>query len=338
MNKWFKNEQGMTLIELLAAIALLAIFLGIVSNVIIQLGKSKDLATGKMTLVEDTNVLIHELRHQYDDKNTSQICYDEESKRLSIKNYTIINGSGSNEAFLNLNQGCIENVDKELPLTIDLTTENDTEQTFSIQTTWDHHHNRDVNLTLIEEVEDPVPDENEEPNSGPEDEDNEDTGSENEDSEEPGKDLIYPDDGELKDCILIFKGNTLFTKDIVKQDGGKTHICQIKVIDGHATFDKNIQVNHDILIEVDKNVYITGHLTLNNSEQIKVGENLIINNMGTLNLKNKSTITVEGDAEIRGNIVLPGNHGNNGNENHGSICVKGQIETRKDFGDVFKCP
>lgn len=318
MHKWQKNEHGMTLVELLAAISLFAIFLGIVASFIMQLGNSEDTASARMTLVEDTNVLISELRHQYDDQSNAQICFDDESKRLAIKHYSIINGSGANETSLQLKDGCIENVDKELPLKIDLTTESSNGQTFSIQTAWEQHGKKNLNITVIEEDEEPDPED---------------------DGDEPEDYLNYPEDGIQEGCILYFYGNTRFAnEDIKKQDGKNEHICRIQVIDGHAKFDGYVDIKHDLVIEVDKNVYVNGHLNIGNGEKIKVGENLIINNTGTIHLKNKSKVIVEGNAEINGNIVLPGNHENNGNKHHGSICVNGQIESTKDIGEVFKCP
>lgn len=144
MHKWIKNEHGMTLIELLAAISLFAIFLSIAANFIMQLGNSEDTSSEHITLTQDTNVLMSELSSQYyEGKNN--LCTKIDDERLAIQDYQITNG----ETPLVINDdGCIVGVNNNQPLHIQLTTATSSGQTLSVETTWENKGDYALDITI----------------------------------------------------------------------------------------------------------------------------------------------------------------------------------------------
>ncbi|WP_042146382.1 type II secretion system protein J [Paucisalibacillus sp. EB02] len=68
MNKsHLSNEKGVTLIELLAAIGLLAVVIVLSSSALTQLIGNKETVSNNNSLNQEVNVALNELRNQYDD-------------------------------------------------------------------------------------------------------------------------------------------------------------------------------------------------------------------------------------------------------------------------------
>ncbi|RYG74916.1 prepilin-type N-terminal cleavage/methylation domain-containing protein [Lentibacillus lipolyticus] len=122
-----KNEKGLTLVELLAALSLLGILIGLSSALVFQLMANEEQISKQISLRQDTNVTINELRHQFEEGNDT-LCIQQQ---------------GINYAFSEVTNGqvdgtCLTITDNEKPLSFKLTATNDAGQTFEMKTTWDN--------------------------------------------------------------------------------------------------------------------------------------------------------------------------------------------------------
>ncbi|MEN1968218.1 prepilin-type N-terminal cleavage/methylation domain-containing protein [Lentibacillus sp. N15] len=131
----FYNQKGITLVELLAALSLLAIVITLVSTVIMQLLSNSGKTDDDIKLAQDTNVFITEFRHQYyTGSRVADLCYESNNTHdVTIKQLEASNGEHS----LETEGACIKDINYEKPLSIKATTTNNGSNSFSLTTTWE---------------------------------------------------------------------------------------------------------------------------------------------------------------------------------------------------------
>lgn len=273
----------MTLVELLAALSLFAILIALSSTVIIQMMSSEEKTSGNISLKQDTNVLISDLRNQYY-RGESKLCFNKENS-FTIKNDTTIH-NGQDKLAINEN-GCVD-INNNKTIEIYLATENNGQQ-FSLKTTWANKEEYEISL-----------------------EDNF--------NEEDFQDGNTQDQGE-------FNGNTKFEQNSIKKNG-YTSIT----VNGSAWFPNGVNIKQGISLTITQNLYMDEKSILFNSAMVDIGKDAIFKS--DITLKNKSSITIDGDAHFYGDIIQNGNNG--------SICVMGETffhtnKTVNDYNRIFKC-
>ncbi|OZU89719.1 hypothetical protein CIL03_00840 [Virgibacillus indicus] len=126
MNRLLKNERGLTLVELLAALSLFAVVIALSSTVIIQLVNSEEKTSENITMKQDVNVLINELRTNYSN-GENKLCVTEGQYQFY---FSEVSNGDINEA------GCIDNINLEETLSFKLTAANNSGENFTVQTAW----------------------------------------------------------------------------------------------------------------------------------------------------------------------------------------------------------
>ncbi|APC48022.1 hypothetical protein BME96_07480 [Virgibacillus halodenitrificans] len=130
----FKSEKGMTLVELLAALALFGLIVALSSGVIVQLMGSEQKTSASISLKQEANVVMSDLRSQFYNNNTKKICLSPDTP-LQVKDSLIFNGE-EEEKQLDSNN-CITDVDHDKPLNIFLTFASpENGQNLELKTTW----------------------------------------------------------------------------------------------------------------------------------------------------------------------------------------------------------
>ncbi|WP_067727536.1 PulJ/GspJ family protein [Oceanobacillus damuensis] len=132
----FTNTKGMTLVELLAALSLFAVVIALSSTVIIQMVNGESKTSDDISLKQETNVLISELRNDYEEKlkdansnETFHICLQNESAALHD---LIINGASTV-----IENGCTaEEFGTGDPLNIKLITQNSSGGKLELETSF----------------------------------------------------------------------------------------------------------------------------------------------------------------------------------------------------------
>ncbi|MGJ9457208.1 prepilin-type N-terminal cleavage/methylation domain-containing protein [Oceanobacillus sp. CF4.6] len=156
----FTNTKGMTLVELLAALSLFALVIALSSTVIIQMVSGESNTSNDISLKQETNLLINEMRTDYQKKikNTSNnetfnICYQNES----IEIYEII----INNEIVTIESKCTaEEFGKGENLDIQLITQNNSEELFELDTSFITNTNDSpIQITIDNEKGEENPDE-----------------------------------------------------------------------------------------------------------------------------------------------------------------------------------
>ncbi|MBP1947791.1 type II secretion system protein [Virgibacillus litoralis] len=280
----FSTQKGMTLVELLAALSLFAVLIALSSTVIIQMINSEEKTSENISLKQDTNVLISDLRNQYN-SGESKLCFNKDKKSFTISNDTTIH-NGQDILTINKN-GCVD-INNDKSVEIYLATENKGQQ-FSLKTTW--ANKKEYKVILEDDF-----------------------------NEEDFQDGNTQEQGE-------FNGNTKFEQDSIKKNGYTSII-----VNGSAWFPNGVDIKQDISLTITKNLYMDEESALFNSVMVDIGKDATFKS--DLTLKNKSVITINGDAYFYGDIIQNGNSG--------SICVKGESffytdKTINDYNRIFKC-
>ncbi|NKE06379.1 MULTISPECIES: PilW family protein [Mesobacillus] len=136
------NEKGLSLVELLAAIAILFIVSGIIYGVFFTFNNNYDRISHKNSMDQAANLILTTIK-QYHQKNESYwIKYDASSKKSYIGVTTADNLVGDTDYSMDLKVGyptpiTISNtkIDAKQPLTIQLLLTDQKGQTYEIETT-----------------------------------------------------------------------------------------------------------------------------------------------------------------------------------------------------------
>src|SRR5699024_1089249 len=154
---FFKHEHGITLVEVLSSIVILAIATVLITGVMGQLFKGETKTSESISLKQDTNVLINQLRHDYYDNDTETLCFNHigDGIRVNLAKTKITNGNGT----LADDGQCIEKVDKSSPVHLTLVTEKtdaDSNEQVEINTTFHSAKSDDVDVTGPSQILDPA--------------------------------------------------------------------------------------------------------------------------------------------------------------------------------------
>ncbi|ASK62960.1 hypothetical protein CFK37_12815 [Virgibacillus phasianinus] len=282
-----RNENGITLIELIAAIGLLTIFITISSTLLAQGFHSEDKTSNEITLSQNVNVMLSELHSQYN-KGKSTLCFNTFDKDFTIRDYIIHNGDQQ----LTIIDGCIHPTNQE-PLSVTLTAIDNAGNDISLRTIWGNKKNYEIMVT----------DYNEE--------------IINEDNENctvrgtctfDGNTRIEVDGTIDRDSIIEIKnGDAIFTNEInVGQD------VNFVIRSENVTFKKGLVLDHkaSLTMQVNGDSTFDGNIILiQNNHQITIYGDAVFNGNITFG-QNNSTIIVKGNAMFNGSINFEGNNAN----------------------------
>lgn len=264
--KNYKNNKGFTLVELIATISLLTIVIALSSTLIIQLMRTDAKTSDQISLSQETNVLISELRSQYESEDF-ELEYTDEHKlsfpkrtnddTLKIEQLKIINNGQELSK-----PGSKINVDMESPLHVEITTKNKDSKSFTLETTWENFNDYPLSVVL---------------NSG-EDANKACMGF---DKIDDFKNII--DDGEVYNDwenrnTCIYKGNTQF----IQTSMGPWNFCETTSIQqGNAKFINQVTLNN-VIFKVTNNLFAKNKLTFDENAKLYVENNAKVD--GAINL------------------------------------------------------
>lgn len=272
-SKQYKNNKGFTLIELIATIAILTMVIGVSSGLMIQLIRTDTKTTEQISLSQETNVLINELRSQYESGDNfplkfaeGKLVFPESSKdySLMIEKLEITNG----EDVLNT-KGKEITVNTDLPLSINLTTTNKDSKPFTLKTKWENLKDHEFTISI-----------NSEGNTC-----NGFEGGSEFDSLDFNiidiKDIsITTNDYVVADTDKCeFVGNTKFTKDFKEWNQCE----EIRVRNGSAWFEKKIELKDEkkaLKMNIAEDLFLKEGLEVKKGESINIvtGGHLISDN------------------------------------------------------------
>ena len=300
MNKHFLNEKGITLTELLAALALFAIVGALVMTVLFNVFQNSENISDNAQLRQDANLLISTLRSNYNQGDFKVGLNDSKSLLIDEQEVNSSMTSSIDELKLENGEKSISAVTESMtvtadgtPLSIDLKLKNEAGQTYSISTTIEKPD--ELAITLL-----PVP-----PDPG------------DPESYEKGA------EGEYADYCRDRDVDTKYNYDNSNQfipDGCKKEIT----ITGNVWFLNNphfkkVEMKHVVDMDAGDGAkfHVTGNLFVDPAEEFNIDNTHPVNvggdalfRYGKLQLKNKSELTAEnihalgGDHTGAGVVVL----------------------------------
>ncbi|MFS0673077.1 type II secretion system protein J [Ornithinibacillus sp. 179-J 7C1 HS] len=309
-----KNEKGLTLVELLATISLFTIIIALSTALIFQLFQNEETSSERINLVQETNVLVNQLKNDYLKESDTLSQYTRFNLCLSQPNDIQISKFVINEnESLQIVNGCIKEVIAQETLPITITTTNRSGYEITVKTTWKSIKNPPP-IVLTDEPEEEVPSE-------------------------------FNEVDKIVSCI--YDGNTKFT---VRQIGS-WQCPKISINNGSTLFSNNNLSIHDVEFMIDNNLYADKAFRLDNSTEINVGKNAFIEqnlslywntsinvqrnftSLAETLLHNNSNINIGGDAKFNNlklystsAVVVNGDASFNGPvriENQANIIIKG---------------
>jgi len=142
------NQRGLSLVEILAGIVLLGIITTFTTIIITNSFDSNDTSAKEISLKQDTNLMISQLRKEFYDGDDADkpedniICLDNQQGRVRFD----LENSEANGKKLESENGkvCIKGFDRHDPLRLKVLTENDDGKQVNIETTLKKGGNRKV--------------------------------------------------------------------------------------------------------------------------------------------------------------------------------------------------
>ncbi|SDQ43235.1 prepilin-type N-terminal cleavage/methylation domain-containing protein [Virgibacillus subterraneus] len=222
----FSTQKGMTLVELLASISLFAVLIALSSTVIIQMINSEDNTSRQISLNQETNVLVSELRNEYTEKSDEvedaekfNICY-QKIDGLDVKQ--VITFLDDKQQTKQVNNDCIIGITKQEVLPIEITTANEADQTLTIKTSW---RNNDEYVIELKNEED--------------------------------EKYEFTEDGKFANCD--YNQNTRFKN---ADDYKKVMFIDDCKVNGSAWIAGDIEVKNKTKLVVEKNLYISDNVRI----------------------------------------------------------------------------
>ncbi|CDO01625.1 hypothetical protein BN988_00060 [Oceanobacillus picturae] len=295
------NEKGITLVELLAALGLLAIVITLSAGVLMQLLGSEEEASANISLKQNTNVLLSEMRNQFTEGRN--ICYDGEHGDLEVVSINLTNG----EQELTEENGCFTNANNSEAMQVKLTVKSKTDKTYTTETTW--NKSEPYNLAIQLENSDDIDDvENDEEDYSP---------------------------GEEGDCD--YYGNTKFSRYQIGEwnsclnptvhDGSAWIINNISIfqkikftIDHNLFTDQSLNLEQNANLIVKKSAKLSGPATIKRASNLSIGGHLIAED--NMVLQESTTTQIGKDANFKNGLKLMGN---------ASLDVNGSFSSQKDL-------
>ncbi|WP_068674681.1 type II secretion system protein [Oceanobacillus sp. Castelsardo] len=252
-NRHFFNQKGLTLVELLAALGLFAVVIALSATVIVQFIGSNEKTSGQISLQQEANIAINELRNQYI-QGQDKLCISQSEIDFTFEN--VKNGNAINE--------CIEVTGNPLSFSLGATSHSD--DSIILQTTF---NNKKEELVI------PLPiknnDEGTETPKPPEDFDNEDNMNK----------CTFPNDVQFNKYVYIANGNS--TKRC--PDG--------YLFKKNAAFTNGFYIHNHNKVTVEGNLYVLSEFYISNHVDVVVLGNLyvedrtVIKPNGSLDVKGK---------------------------------------------------
>lgn len=258
----FQEERGITLIEVLSSIVILAIATVLVTGVLGQLFKGEAKTSKSISLKQDTNVLINQLRHAYNDTATDSLCFNHigDGIQVDLGKSKVTNGNGR---FSEKGQ-CIEQVDKDRPVHLTLVTEStgsDANEQVEINTIFDTSKPGNIDVTGPPQILDP-------------------------------KDIDWEKKSELP-CNI--EGDIEWTGKHVNSDCTNT-----PTVDGHLKLTKNNKVLNGEKLKVNGNLYTKEHTVLEGVTEVEVEGDAWLDTQMTFADTGDPTLTIHGNALLSG--------------------------------------
>ncbi|WP_163971641.1 type II secretion system protein [Oceanobacillus halotolerans] len=256
INRQIHNEKGITLVELLAAISLFAVLITLSSTLIFQLMGNETKTNEQITLSQNTNLLINEIRNKYYNGD-SRICFNNLVREITISELEVDNG--------NINNGCIEGIQEKEPIFIRLTTTDNTGESLTVETTFNNKEDYVRNLQTKDEGD--------------------------LDNKEDFEDIIKDDphnftNGNTNNSCH-FNGNTRFQQ---RQIGSWNACNNPTVNEGNAWFPNQISIHNNINLAVDHNFFSDETFNLESNAKLNIKNNARLEGPSTL--KSDSTFEV----------------------------------------------
>jgi prepilin-type N-terminal cleavage/methylation domain-containing protein len=262
----FFNQKGLTLVELLAALALFGVIITLSTTIIFQFIGGEARTQNEMEVSQEANLAINDLRNQFSNGD-SKICLTEQKNKILIKESSY--GNGEPNGIINDTQTCIDNIDLTKPLHVKLT---EKDSGFTVQSTWHLKDDEVIEIALS-----------------------------NSDSDEEIEDIINDEDnysnGNTQDNC-DFYGNTKFTQ---TQIGTWNSCSNPTVHDGSAWFPNNISIFSGITFTVDNNFFSDRQFNLEQNAKLNIGNNAKLEGRSTL--KSNSTMNVK-NLNVLNNLTL----------------------------------
>jgi prepilin-type N-terminal cleavage/methylation domain-containing protein len=136
----FRNNKGVTLVELLAALSLFAIVMVLVSTTIFQLFKGEDQASNQIEATQLANIALQDLKSQYHNRN-DKICLKQTDQNIQIEKSS--NGTVSGQ--------CIEGINPHESLSITINSLVDTNKPIKVSSTWTNKNGIGIDVVLVNE-------------------------------------------------------------------------------------------------------------------------------------------------------------------------------------------
>lgn len=273
----FKNEKGLTLVELLSTIALLSI-VGILIYSFLFQGLNSDTKTSDKNLLNQKgNLLMNEIRAAYND-GQSDLCFEDFGNNITVSDYQITNGDTS----LSIENNCILGVDGQKPLEVELTLANKSNQTLTLDAAWENSSPEEMTIVV----------------STPDEDDDGDIENPNELDWETVDALPCLDNKEYQNKNIKWTSKDL-EKNCAKHEGENSH--------KHGTFKSlwittHADVQNNTIIDVGNNLYMDKHAKLQDNASIKIGKNLDIS--GHLDMQDQSKLSIGRHAFFHGKTEL----------------------------------
>ncbi|WP_042223225.1 PulJ/GspJ family protein [Oceanobacillus manasiensis] len=284
------NEKGITLVELLAAIGLLAIVIALSSTIFTQMFSAEEKSEGDIRTKQTLNVIAAEMKHDFF-KGEERICARDPLKGITI--------SFDSEDILDVDEeGCIIIKEGQNTLPIVITATSDQGGSTEIKTSWKKKTvSLDIPIEQKPEEEPSNPDPEEEPSEpDPEEE------TEPEPDEEPGDTLSCKVEGSLMltKKVKLMKGicpNDTYeitgalhaTESLSLQHDGVTLIVR-----GSAQFDGKVDLAKNSLLDIGGAGTFNHDLKLKKDSRLKTGGPIVIRDEKRLALHKGATITING--------------------------------------------
>ncbi|TRM10494.1 prepilin-type N-terminal cleavage/methylation domain-containing protein [Lentibacillus cibarius] len=323
------NEQGVTLVELLAALALLSLLIVLSTGLIVSIGNNQQAANNDITLQQNTNVLISEMRKAYyNGSGEGELPFRTDTEKLRIKELKINGNTRSVDSPVE--------VDFDHPLHMKLTTASSDDQTVTVETTWRPSEGRDIvlkkpvtkpdtgnydwvekdvlpcysteNIKLMEEFEAEGDDDEDE------DDDDEDDDDDDEDDEENHCNrydiqgaLWLTEELEVEEESAVHVKKDLFADDEIEIDEGG-----VLSVEGSAVLQGEIGLDEDSLLKITESLWLTEELEIEEESTVHVKKDLFADD--EVEIDEDGELYIEGNAEFRDEIDI-----------EGKLCVKGSI-------------
>ncbi|MYL57948.1 prepilin-type N-terminal cleavage/methylation domain-containing protein [Virgibacillus halodenitrificans] len=325
----FKSEKGMTLVELLAALALFGLVVALSSGVIVQLMGSEQKTSASISLQQEANVAMSELRSQFYNNDTNKICLSPDTP-LQVKDSLIINGE-EEEKQLDSNN-CITDVDHDKPLKISLTFASpENGQNLELKTTW---VGREIYSLIIIPREKPgLPSCSNVPENVKTDKIKNLTKSHN-------NSVIITDEVDIKHVSYAIKGH------LTTEEEFEAKHSTLSVI-GNSIFKDEVEMKHSVLdvkcsvifedeTEIEHStINIVGDGIFNGTEVDDDEDSVVEIKQSTINITNDtwfageleldhSTLTVHGDAQINHKTEIK----NADIQINGKLSFKNEVEIK----------